>query len=148
MTFISYSLILGIIVHIACQLFKLIYYSLKEGRLNFHYLVTAGGMPSTHSAFTSTVALSLGLTRGFDSEYFAIAFTFTAIVIYDSLRLRGAVQTLSEIVLKLAEKLSPEDKKRIPRMVGHTFTEIVVGLALALLFSAGGFLLRPVLGIG
>jgi acid phosphatase family membrane protein YuiD len=145
--FINYALVLGIIVHVACQVFKVIFYSIKEKRFSLHYLLSAGGMPSTHSAFTATVTLSLGLTEGFASGYFTLGFAFTAIVVYDSLRLRGAVQTHSEILLKLAKKLSQEDQRRIPRMVGHTFTEIVMGLAIALVFSLAGFLLRGPLGL-
>jgi acid phosphatase family membrane protein YuiD len=144
--FLSYSLVMGVIVHIACQVFKVIYYSVKKRKLSLHYLLSAGGMPSTHSAFTATVSLSLGLTRGFDSEYFAIAAAFTAIVIYDSLRLRGAVQTHSDILLKLSDRLPEEDRAKIPRMVGHTFGEIVVGLAIAIAASVAGFLLKTALG--
>jgi acid phosphatase family membrane protein YuiD len=144
--FISYSLILGIIVHVACQAFKVIYYSIKNKRLSLHYLLSAGGMPSTHSAFTATVSLSLGLTKGFGSEYFAVAFAFTAIVIYDSLRLRGAVQTIADVVYKLAAKLPQEERDRIPRMVGHTLGEIIVGLVIAVVVSGIGFFLKTTLG--
>ncbi len=144
--FLSYSLILGVIVHIACQVFKVVFYSLKNRKLSLHYLLSAGGMPSTHSAFTATVSLSLGLTRGFDSEYFAIAAAFTAIVVYDALRLRGAVQTHSNILLKLAAKLPKADRDSIPRMVGHTFGEIVVGLAIAVVVSVSGFLVKTAAG--
>jgi acid phosphatase family membrane protein YuiD len=144
---ISFALILGIIVHVACQLFKVVFYSIKEKRLSLHYLLSAGGMPSTHSAFTATVTLYLGLTEGFASGYFTLGFAFTAIVVYDSLRLRGAVQTHSDILRKLAGSLSEEDQKRIPRLVGHTLAEIVVGLAIALVFSLAGYFLRGPLGL-
>lgn len=145
--FFSYSLIMGVIVHIACQVFKVIFYSLKNKRLGFHYLLSAGGMPSTHSAFTATVSLSLGLTRGFDSEYFAIAAALTAIVVYDAFRLRGAVQTHSNILLKLAAKLPKKEREKIPLMVGHTFGEIVVGLVIAAAASAAGFLVKTAAGL-
>lgn len=145
--FFHYSLLLGIIVHILCQVFKLIYYSLKEGRFNLHYLLTAGGMPSTHSAFTGTVTLCLGLLKGFDSEYFALGFAFTAVVVYDSLRLRGAVQSHSEILIKLTAHLEPALQKDIPRMVGHTLPEIIVGLFLALVVSLAGYALKGYFGL-
>jgi acid phosphatase family membrane protein YuiD len=145
--FVSYALILGVIVHVACQAFKVVYYSIKEKRPSFHYLLSAGGMPSTHSAFTATVTLSLGLSEGFASGYFTLGFAFTAIVVYDSLRLRGAVQTHSDILLKLAGSLSEEDRRRIPRRVGHTLAEIVAGLAIALVVSLAGYFLKGPLGL-
>lgn len=144
---LHYALILGILVHVLCQIFKLAFYSIKEGKFNPRYLLSAGGMPSTHSAFTATVTITMGLLKGFDSEFFALAFAFTAVVIYDSLRLRGAVQIHSDILLKLGSKLSAADKKRIPRMVGHTFPEIVVGLALAFIVSFAGYFLRGLFGV-
>jgi uncharacterized protein len=145
--YVSYALILGVIVHVACQVFKVVFYSIREKRPALRYLLSAGGMPSTHSAFTATVALSLGLSEGFASGYFAVAFALCAIVVYDSLRLRGAVQIHSEILLKLADRLSDEDRKRIPRMVGHTFGEIVAGLGIAAAVSLAGFFLRGPLGL-
>ena len=145
--FLHYSLLQGIIVHILCQLFKLIYYSIREGRFNLQYLLTAGGMPSTHSAFTGTVTLSLGLLKGFASEYFALGFAFTAVVVYDSLRLRGAVQTHSEILIKLTARLEPALQKDIPRMVGHSLLEIIIGLVLAVIVSLTGYALKGYFGL-
>ncbi len=144
--FLSYSLIMGVIVHVTCQVFKVVFYSLKNKRLSFHYLLSAGGMPSTHSAFTATVSLSLGFTRGFASDYFAIAAAFTAIVVYDALRLRGAVQIHSNILLKLAAKLPKKEREQIPRMVGHTLSEIVVGLGIAVAASVAGYLIKLAAG--
>ena len=141
---ISYILVLGVIVHVACQVYKVVYYSIRDKKFSPHMLLSAGGMPSTHSAFTTTIALSLGLTYGFASEYFTIAFTFTAIVIYDSLRLRGAVQTLAEVVAGMADK---KTRDRIPLRVGHTFAEIVIGIGFAIVVSVAGYLVRPALGV-
>jgi acid phosphatase family membrane protein YuiD len=137
MNFFHFSLIISIVVHIMCQLFKLIFCSLKNHKLSISYFFSAGGMPSTHTAFTSTLTISLGLIKGFDSVYFAIAFVFSAVVIYDSLRLRGAVQLHSEMLKKLMKLLPEKDRGKIPQMVGHTLSEIIVGIIVALVFSLG-----------
>jgi acid phosphatase family membrane protein YuiD len=149
MNFIHFSLFTAICVHIICQVFKLVYYSLKTGRFDIGYFFSAGGMPSTHTAFTSSLTVSLGLIKGFDSAFFAIGFVFSAVVIYDSLRLRGAVQIHSEQLHKLVKLLPAEERLKIPKMVGHTLSEIIVGIIVALILSTGlyyfwgGYFLGP-----
>jgi acid phosphatase family membrane protein YuiD len=134
-------LTLSILVHIICQLFKLIFYSLKNHKFKISYFFSPGGMPSTHTAFTSTMTISLGLIKGFDSVYFAIPFVFSAVVIYDSLRLRGAVQLHAEMLNKLMKLLPEKERGKIPRMVGHTLGEIIAGIIVALVVSLGCYYL-------
>ncbi|MBN1522868.1 MAG: divergent PAP2 family protein [Spirochaetales bacterium] len=146
--FFHFALILSVMVHISCQIFKFIFYSIRVRKISVKYLVSAGGMPSTHSAFTSTLTLTIGLFEGFTTPIFAVSAALTAIVVYDSLRLRGAVQIHSEILEKLSGSLSEKDKKRIPKMVGHTLPEIVVGILIACIVSTTVYLCRASLGIG
>jgi acid phosphatase family membrane protein YuiD len=141
MNFVHFSLITSISVHILCQLFKLVYYSLKNNKFKISYFFSPGGMPSTHTAFTSTLTISLGLTKGFNSPFFAIPFVFSAVVIYDSLRLRGAVQLHAEQLKKLMKLLPKDERSNIPQMVGHTLGEIIAGIILALIFSLGFYFL-------
>ena len=141
MNFFHFSLTVSILVHIICQLFKLVFYSLKNKRFKISYFFSPGGMPSTHTAFSSTLTISLGLIKGFNSAYFAIAFVFSAVVVYDSLRLRGAVQLHAEILKKLMKLLPEKKRSNIPQMVGHTLSEIIVGIIVALVFSLGFYYL-------
>ncbi|MBN1798623.1 MAG: divergent PAP2 family protein [Spirochaetales bacterium] len=141
MNFFHFSLTISICVHIICQLFKLIYYSIKNRKLKMSYFFSPGGMPSTHTAFTSTLTISLGLIKGFNSAYFAITFVFSAVVIYDSLRLRGAVQLHAEMIKKLMKLLPEKERSTIPQMVGHTLSEIIVGIIVAIVFSLGFYYL-------
>ncbi len=141
MNFFHFSLTISIFVHIICQLFKLIYYSLKNQRFKISYFFSPGGMPSTHTAFTSALTISLGLIKGFNSAYFAITFVFSAVVIYDSLRLRGAVQLHAELLSRLMKLLPEKERSNIPQMVGHTLSEIIAGIIVALVFSLSFFYL-------
>lgn len=43
-------------------------------------LVGSGGMPSSHSATVTALALAVGLQEGFGGSHFAIALVLTAIV--------------------------------------------------------------------
>jgi len=135
MTEISFSLITAVTAQVSCQILKTIIYSVKEGRFTIKYGFSAGGFPSSHSAFVTALVITIGIRNGFLSDIFAVAFVFAAIVIFDAYRLRGAVQKQSEIINKLLKKMSPEDKEHAPGMVGHTFGEVLSGIIIGGLFS-------------
>jgi uncharacterized protein len=138
---ISYSLAAAVIVQVLCQITKLIFYSIRDKGLRIKYLFTAGGMPSSHSAFVSALATSIGLRNGIRSELFAVAFVFAAIIIYDAYRLRGTVQTHSKIIERL-QKLLPKKKRiEVELMVGHSIPEIIAGIVVGVVFSVGVYLL-------
>lgn len=128
MTWFPQVLVTAVGVQIVCQLFKLVYYSLRDGRFRPAYLVTAGGIPSAHSAFVTALTVAIGIRNGFASDVFAISFVFSAIVIYDAYRLRGHVQHHAQIINRAI--LAPAGEEPISEMVGHSVVEIVTGMAL------------------
>lgn len=133
---IAISLVSAVVVQVACQIFKLIVYSIKERRLSLKYLVTAGGMPSAHSAFVTALSVSVGMWSGFDSDVFAVSVVFSLIVIYDAIRLRGAVEHHARLLKQLVAKHPDVQAGTLNEMVGHTLDEIVVGVV-----AGGGFAL-------
>ena len=56
------------------QLLKVVFVFAEDRKLNFKRLVGSGGMPSSHSAFTVSLAMSVGFCEGFSSAAFAICF--------------------------------------------------------------------------
>lgn len=121
-------LVTAVAVQVFCQLFKLVYYSARDRRFTPAYLVTAGGIPSAHSAFVTALGVAIGLRNGFDSDVFAVAFVFGAIVVYDAYRLRGHVQRHAQVINE--HILRPAGEKPLSEMVGHSITEIAAGVAL------------------
>lgn len=99
------SLLVAVGVQVLCQLFKFVVYSIRDHRVSPHYLVTAGGMPSAHSAFVTALTTAVGLRAGIDSEIFAVAFVFAAIVAYDAYRLRGHVQEHARWINRLQARV-------------------------------------------
>ena len=137
----SISLLCAVTIQLLCQMFKVVFYSLKEHRLRLNYFVSTGGMPSGHTAFVSALTVSVGLNRGFSAEFFTIVFVFSSIIVYDIVRVRGAVQTHSRILTVLLEKLPPEDRIQLPQLVGHTIGEVLIGLAVGAGFAAAVYFL-------
>jgi len=119
-------LVTAVAVQVFCQLFKLVYYSARDRKLTLAYLVTAGGIPSAHSAFVTALGVAIGLRNGFDSDVFAITFVFGAIVVYDAYRLRGHVQRHAQVINERI--LRPAGEKPLSEMVGHSIPEIVTGI--------------------
>jgi acid phosphatase family membrane protein YuiD len=140
---VSVSLVAAVCVQLICQAFKYIFYSIREGRSNFSYFLSAGGMPSSHSAFVTALTVSVGLRGGFNTEVFAAAFVFSAIVIYDSYRLRGAVENHARMLKKLAERHPDVDAAGITEMVGHSPLEILAGIG----FGGGAAVLLRLTGV-
>jgi acid phosphatase family membrane protein YuiD len=124
----SRSLIVAVAVQLASQLFKVVFYSLKQRRFRPDCFISTGGMPSAHTAFVSALTVSLGLHHGFASEFFTIAFVFSAIVVYDLVRVRGAVHAHSRILAMLLEQGQLRQKIVLPHLVSHSLSEIIAGL--------------------
>lgn len=112
-----------------------------EKRLNWHRVLEAGGMPSSHSASSVTLAAMVGFDQGFGSIYFAITTYIAFVVMYDAAGVRRAVGRLSIILNRIID--SRALKKRaggepLKELLGHTPVEVfagaVIGLAWALLF--------------
>ncbi|MGA2975943.1 MAG: divergent PAP2 family protein [Spirochaetia bacterium] len=125
---LSASLLMAVAVQLACQAFKVVYYSVRERRFAPSWFVSAGGMPSAHSAFVTALTVSVGLGSGFGSDLFAVAFVFSVITIYDALRLRGAVEHHARILSRLVEKHPDIQAGPLNVRLGHSAPEIAAGI--------------------
>jgi acid phosphatase family membrane protein YuiD len=124
----SVSLAIAVAVQIACQLFKVVLYSIREKRLALSYFISAGGMPSAHSAFVTAITVSVGMGSGFTSDLFAISCVFSVIIMYDAWRLRGAVEHHAHILALLVQKHPDLSPGTINLRIGHSLAEIFAGI--------------------
>ncbi|MFW6214209.1 MAG: divergent PAP2 family protein [Spirochaetota bacterium] len=122
------------VVQVSCQMFKFLLYSARDGSFEFKYLVTAGGIPSAHSAFVTALTVAVAIRNGVGSDLFAVSFVFSAIVVYDAYRLRGHVQRHAEVINE--EIIRPKGGREMSEMVGHSLVEIVTGVLYGGLLSA------------
>jgi acid phosphatase family membrane protein YuiD len=122
------ALITAVGVQVICQAFKVVFYSLREGRLALSWFISAGGMPSAHAAFVTALTASVGLWDGPGSGAFAVACVFSVITIYDALRLRGAVEHHARILAMLVKKHPDVPTGSINTHLGHTLPEILAGI--------------------
>ena len=122
------ALIIAALVQVSCQIFKIVYYSIKDRKLGLSYVTATGGIPSSHSAFVTALSVTVGIRNGFTSDLFAVSAVFSLIVMYDAVRLRGIVQRQSRLLNRLTSKYHPGEHENLREMVGHTPVEIAAGV--------------------
>ena len=99
-----------------------------------------GGMPSSHSATISAVALAIGLKEGFNSSIFAFAVVMVIIVIRDATGVRFSAGKQAEALNKILTHHQKEYKipfDRVKEVRGHTPLESFVGAIVGVLVSLG-----------
>src|SRR3989339_280292 len=129
-------LLTGAAAFLLSQTLKIVYYYIKEKEFNIIHFFEAAGMPSTHSAMSSAMALMIGLTEGFASPLFAVAVVFTIIVMYDAMGVRFAAGQQAIVLNKIIEDIYSEkvsEKEKMKELIGHTPFEVFVGGVLGIL---------------
>ena len=96
-----------------------------------------GGMPSSHSASVTALAISCGFCYGFDSGFFAIAVMFAIIVMGDAAGVRRETGEQAKILNRITKDFlthpNNEDiSQDLKELVGHTPLQVVIGSALGL----------------
>jgi uncharacterized protein len=141
MKYVPAALVTAVAIQVLCQVFKTVFYSIRDGKFDLYYLTTTGGIPSAHSAFVTALTVSVGIRSGFMSDIFAVSAVFSIIVIYDAMRVRNAVEAHAKLLNRLVKKHFPEEKPELREMIGHSVLEIVLGVVIGAGLSAAGTLL-------
>ncbi len=108
---------------------------LRTHHWNWALLVSAGGMPSSHSALVSATALAIGLYVGFDTPLFALAVSIAMVVIYDATGIRRQAGMQARKINILVDELlqgHPISDKQLREVLGHTPLEALGGVLLGL----------------
>ena len=131
-------LIAAVAAWLAGQLLKFPLEYILNKRWNWGIMFSSGGLPSSHSALVTAVALSIGFQDGFDTSIFALAVAIGMIVIYDAVGVRRQAgihaERINEIMKNFIEsrRFPEEDLKE---MLGHTPFEVITGVILGVLIS-------------
>jgi acid phosphatase family membrane protein YuiD len=120
------------------QVLKVVIESIKDRRLNFSYLTTMGGMPSSHAALVCALATTIAVVYGVGSAVFAIAAFFALVVMYDAAGVRQTVSTQSTMLNRIVEELfkgNPQFQQRVKELIGHTKFEVAAGAILGIVVA-------------
>jgi acid phosphatase family membrane protein YuiD len=103
---------------------------LRTRRWQWGWLLTTGGMPSSHSALIVGAANSIGLYVGYDSPLFALAVAVAMIVTYDAAGVRRQAGMHAERINVLFDELLKGhlwDEEELREVLGHTPFEVAGG---------------------
>lgn len=112
----------------------------QRKKIDIKRFVGAGGMPSSHSAYVTSLATIIGIIHGFGSTEFGIVFAFAMIVMYDAAGVRRAAGKQAQVLNKLIEELeeSGEIKNidvKLRELLGHTPLQVVMGALVGIGFA-------------
>ena len=129
-------LVTGAVAWFISQVYKAIIYLIINKRFLLDRLVGDGGMPSSHSATVTAVAVMTGLRCGWDSPIFAVAAVLALIVMHDAMGVRQETGKQAKVINSMVElinsfgrgELTPEET--LKEFVGHTRRQVMVGAVL------------------
>ncbi len=110
------------------------------------FRLSYAGMPSSHSAFVSSMTMIIGLTQGFTSPIFGLSLAISALTINDALKLRQYLGQQGSVLNILIRDLKDDqflDEKYpiLKERIGHTKMEVTVGLIIGITIATLIFVL-------
>ncbi|MCE5166092.1 hypothetical protein HAX54_014675 [Datura stramonium] len=103
----------------------------REKHWDLNLLIGSGGMPSSHSATVTALAMAVGLQEGFGGSLFAITIVLACVVMYDAtgVRLQAGRQAevLNQIICELPAEHPLADSIPLHELLGHTPPQVVAG---------------------
>jgi uncharacterized protein len=126
-----FSLFITQLIKAVISLFRSKAKSLREVFVTL--LWKTGGMPSSHSALTTSIATSIGIVEGLNSSVFILSLFFSLVVIRDAMGVRRSAGIIARTLNLLGRELN--ERQEIPfhpvkEVNGHTPAEVVVGVLL------------------
>lgn len=92
-------------------------------------ILRPGGMPSSHSAFVTSLLIMVGQSSGAESSAFAIAFCLACITWYDAASSRHAIGEQAKILNRL------QNWERLSERLGHSLREVIGGIAFGVIVT-------------
>lgn len=124
-------LICGLTAWGTAQIIKVPLEYLRSRRWQWGWLLTTGGMPSSHASLIVGTANSIGLYFGFDTPLFALAAAVAMIVTYDAAGVRRQAGMHAERINVLFDELLKGhlwNEEELREVLGHTPFEVLGGV--------------------
>ncbi|XP_071736412.1 uncharacterized protein [Rutidosis leptorrhynchoides] len=129
--YVNYALLSALVAFALAQSIKVFTTRYKEHRWDLKQLVGSGGMPSSHSATVTALAVAVGLQEGIGSSTFAITLILACIVMYDATGVRlhagRQAEVLNQIVYELPAEHPLAESRPLRELLGHTPPQVVAG---------------------
>ena len=109
---------------------------IRTKRFNFSWVLGTGGMPSSHSAATTSLAVCIGIESGFASPLFAVSFLFAMVTMFDAQTWRRSIGFQARILNRIVDDLhngKAISDEPLRELVGHTPVEVFVGAVIGVI---------------
>jgi len=130
--------IAALVSGVTAQVLKPFVDLLQKKRFKIFRMFDSGGMPSSHTAVVTTLTFGIGAFEGVGSPLFTIALIMGLYFVFEATGLRQEVghqaRVLNEIVAR-ARQAHHFDADRLQELIGHTWAEVMGGLAIGLLVA-------------
>ena len=118
------------------QVLKFFVVLINKRKVDWRYIWSSGGMPSSHSSFVCACASSVGYMYGWSSPLFAISAVLAAVVMYDATHVRKAAGEQAKIlnyIMTHWKDMRPEFVGReLKELLGHTPFQVLMGAILGI----------------
>ena len=126
-------IIVPIVTLVLAQLIKFTIESVDGHKWKWGRLLSgSGGMPSSHTSFTFSLATAIGIGEGFTSPLYAISLVFSMVVAYDAMGLRmesgKQAATINHIMDEMFGKNAKVGFRKLKEELGHNPAEVVAGI--------------------
>lgn len=129
-------LLIPILIGIITQAIKLTIDGIPNNFTLQDMLNNYGGMPSSHTALVTSLAMIVGLNQGFGSAAFAVAFILMVIVIRDAVGFRREIGRNSAFTNMVAKKVFKNKKiNYLSEKIGHKISEVVAGFLIGIILT-------------
>jgi len=136
--FRNHVLFSALIAWTLAQLLKLPLEYYRVRRWNWAILLSVGGMPSSHAALVTAMALAVGLYVGFGSPLFGLSVALAIVVVYDATGIRRQAGIHAQKINILVDELlsgHPVSDRELREVLGHTPLEALGGVLLGLVVT-------------
>ena len=120
------------------QLYKVVVESLRERRFKLYRFFETGGMPSSHTAVVTALAVGAWREAGFDSALFAITGVFSVYFILEATGLRQEVGKQAGVLNEILDELIDSRhfaREKTRELLGHTWSEVIAGFVLGFVLT-------------
>ncbi len=114
---------------------KIIITFIGEKKFDITRAYGSGGMPSSHSALVTALAVSIGRKFGFDTPSFAVSVIMALIVMYDAAGVRRAAGQQAAAINKLFSHSGMKLEEQLKELLGHTPLQVFAGAILGLVIA-------------
>ena len=119
---------------VLCQIIKFIIEGIKNKEFTLERLFSgSGGMPSSHTALSVSLAVMFHIDLGLSSPFTALAIVVALIVGYDGMNVRMESGKHAKLINEYMKKNSNDNFAELKEELGHRPKEVLVGVILGII---------------